>query len=107
MALGLASLLCQATTAMAQAPQPAAASSPTAAAAAAAGTVPAPQPKEALKKATVNTPAAPRPYDGPSRRTRSWIYAAIAGTVGVVAVLLLVRHYRNNKGCGDCLANGN
>jgi hypothetical protein len=107
MALGLASLLLPATTVLAQAPQPAAASSPTAAPAATVGAVPMPQPKEAANKATVNTAPTPRPYDGPSRRARSWIYAAIVGTVGVVAVILLVRHYKNNKGCGNCLAAGN
>ena len=104
-ALCLASLLCLATMALAQARQPAVASSP-AGSSAAVGTVPAPQPNEAPKKAPPSTSSVPRPYNGPSRRTRSWIYAAIAGTVGVIAVILLARHYHNNRGCDNCLPDG-
>jgi len=93
--------------AIAQAPQLPPAAAPTAASVAGTSTAAASSPNKTPDKTANATSTAPRPYDAPSRRTRSWIFAAIAGTVGVVAVILLVRHYHNNRGCGNCLASGN
>jgi|SRR6185312_8581207 len=106
MSMVLVTLLLMPGAAIAQAPlSPSAASAPTAASAVGMSAAAVPGPNKTDKAASA-APTPPRPYDGPSRRTRSWIYAAIVGTVGVIAVILLARHYHNNRGCDNCLPDG-